>query len=309
VGTIPFEGALQGHTAYGFEISPAARIIASAKIGKPNKEECHRILRCLEDYINRQRLPSNEISSAALIKFNRPIPDYYEARTLHEILLARKYFSENPPRTVSECLVVASLLHILHGNRPYALSRRSHSITPFAPSGLFEYRPLMPRLKEKVERSTDIFYPECFREGKIFHQDATMWWPQEIDSVDAIITSPPFFDSTRFYLANWLRLWFCGWNIRDFHSKPLLFVDERQKAGFAVYEPVFRQARERLKRGGIMVLHLGKSKKCNMGEELAKVASRWFKVVDFFCESVEHCESHGIKDKGTVEEHQYLLLN
>lgn len=309
VGTIPFEGALQGHTAYGFEISHAARMIASAKIGKPNKEECHKILRSLEDYIHRQRLPSNEISSASLIKFNKPITDYYEERTLHEILLARKYFLENPPRTVSECLVVASLLHILHGNRPYALSRRSHSITPFAPSGSFEYRPLMPRLIAKVERSTDIFYPECFGEGKIFHQDATMWWPQEIDSVDAIITSPPFFDSTRFYLANWLRLWFCGWNIKDFHSKPLLFVDERQKAGFAVYEPVFRQARERLKRGGIMVLHLGKSKKCNMGKELTKVASKWFKVVDFFSENVEHCESHGIKDKGTVEEHQYLLLN
>lgn len=309
VGTIPFEGALQGHTAYGFEISPAARIIASAKVGKPDGEECYKILHSLEDYIHKQHLPSDEINSAALIKFNRPIIDYYEEQTLRQILLARKYFVEHPPRTVSECLVVASLLHILHGNRPYALSRRSHGITPFAPSGSFEYRPLIPRLMEKVERSINLLYPDHFTEGKVFCQDATKWWPQEISSIDAIITSPPFFDSTRFYLANWLRLWFSGWDIKDFHSKPLLFVDERQKSGFAVYEPVFRQARERLKSGGIMVLHLGKSKKCNMGEELARIASRWFRVVDFFSENVEHCESHGIKDKGTVEEHQYLLLN
>jgi hypothetical protein len=50
-------------------------------------------------------------------------------------------------------MVPACLLHILQGNRPYALSRRSHPITPFAPTGPAEYRPLLPRLREKVARS------------------------------------------------------------------------------------------------------------------------------------------------------------
>ena len=41
-------------------------------------------------------------------------------------------------------------------------------------------------------------------------QDATEWWPADVNELDAVITSPPFFDSTRFYLGNWMRLWFCG---------------------------------------------------------------------------------------------------
>jgi DNA modification methylase len=309
VGTIPFEAALNGHKAYGFEISPAAIIIASAKVGKPDRNGCLNLLYRLEDYIKTNEATENEFTDASKITFNKSIHDYYERNTLREIILARRFFLENPPASASEYLVAASLLHILHGNRPYALSRRSHSITPFSPKGPFEYRPLMPRLTDKVQRSLDLEYPPAFTEGKIYHQDATKWWPQEIDNLDAIITSPPFFDSTRFYLTNWMRLWFCGWSSEDFKSKPLMFIDERQKSDFSVYEPIFRQARERLKKDGIMVLHLGKSRKCNMAEELSKTASKWFKVVDLFVENVNHCESHGIKDKGTVEEHQYLILS
>jgi hypothetical protein len=45
-----------------------------------------------------------------------------------------------------------------------------------------------------------------------------------------------------------------------------------------------------------------------MAEELKKVSKRWFNIVDLFVENVEHCESHGIRDKGTVTSHQYLVL-
>lgn len=157
VGTIPFEAALQGYKSYGFEISPAARIIASAKIRRPNLSDCQLLLDKLADYLKAQR--------------------------------------------VSE------------------------------------------------------------------------------------------------------------WKSGDFRSKPLMFVDERQKVDFSVYESIFRQARERLKKDGVFVLHPYNSRKCNMSEQLSKIASRWFRVVDIFSENVQHCESHGIKDKGTLEEHQYLVLS
>jgi DNA modification methylase len=309
VGTIPFEAALAGHKAYGFEISPAARFIAAAKLGRADSQTSEHIVSELEGFLTSNNPTPQERESAAQVGFNGKIVEYYHERTLREVLLARRFFLEKPPASASECLVMAGLLHILHGNRPYALSRRSHPITPFAPTGAFEYRPLVPRLREKVERTLLTERPGSFVEGRMFHQDATSWWPQEVDQLDAVITSPPFFDSTRFHLANWLRLWFCGWEAADFQAKPMAFVDERQKTSFSVYEPVFRQARERLKPGGIVVLHLGKSTKCDMGRELAKVATPWFRVADCFSEAVTHCESHGIRDKGTVVEHQYLLLS
>ena len=39
-----------------------------------------------------------------------------------------------------------------------------------------------------------------------------------------------------------------------------------------------------------------------------RVARPWFHVADTYVESVAHCERHGIRDKGTTANHQYLVL-
>ena len=75
-----------------------------------------------------------------------------------------------------------------------------------------------------------------------------------------------------------------------------------------VYEPVFRQARERLKSGGVVVLHLGRSRKCDMADELTKIAHPWFRVLDLLEENVSHCQRHGVVDQGATTAHQYLVL-
>jgi hypothetical protein len=308
VGTIPFEAAMEGIRSWSFEISPAAFHIAAAKLGEADKAECVQLQNELESFVAAGKVSEAEKSATRESRFNGPLADYFSPKTFGEILLARRFFLHCPPRTASQSLVFACLLHILHGNRPYALSRRSHPITPFAPTGPAEYRPLIPRLREKVGRSLETAKGERFVPGAVLFQDATSWWPREVCEVDAVITSPPFFDSTRFYLTNWMRLWFCGWETNDFRVQPRSFVDERQKGGFEIYEPIFRQARERLKPGGVVVLHLGKSHKCDMAKALGRVAIRWFRVADSFTEQVDHCESHGIRDKGTVTAHQFLLL-
>ena len=308
VGTIPFEAALHGVSSWGFDISPPAVHITAGKIGECIASDSWRTVERLEGYLEDHVVRPEEINLAAALRFNGVLTSYFHGRTLEEILLARRYFSCNPPIDASQSLVFACLLHILHGNRPYALSRRSHPITPFAPTGAAEYRALIPRLRAKLERGLATPKPDVFAPGHSMCQDATEWWPADVDELDAVITSPPFFDSTRFYLGNWMRLWFCGWGVEDFKERPRAFVDERQKRSFAVYEAVLRQTRERLKRNGVVVFHLGASKKCDMVKELARIARTWFRVVDTYTENVSHCESHGIRDKGTVASHQYLVL-
>ena len=307
-GTIPFEAVLTGKYAYGFEISPAAFAIASAKVQAPTEQDCTTVIETVEDFIGCHSTTDAEITEANRFGFNGKITEYYESQTLREVLLARRYFQIHPPETPEEWFVFASLLHILHGNRPYALSRRSHPLTPYKPTGPYEYRSLINQLRAKVQRGLAEDLPANFRQGKIFFQDATNWWPREVEQLDAVITSPPFFDSTRFYSANWLRLWFSGWSGDNFKTGPSVFVDEKQKSSFDVYIPILRQAKERLKSNGVVVLHLGKSAKCNMAAHLRELGKRWFRSIDLFDESVAHCESHGIRDKGTVTSHQYLVL-
>ncbi|MDY0081577.1 MAG: DNA methyltransferase [Ignavibacteriaceae bacterium] len=308
VGTIPFEAALAGKMSYGIDISLPAYYISQAKVSAPIAEESYNYINALQHFISKNKCTKDELSEAQIFGFNKTLAEYYEENTLKEILLARRFVKENYPKTPSEMLVVASLLHILHGNRPYALSRRSHPIVPYAPTGEFIYKSLIEKLTEKVDRAINEELTLNFKNGKIFNQDTTIIWPQEINNLDAVITSPPFFDSTRFYLANWIRIWFSGWSEKDFKYQPNSFVDERQKKDFAIYGSIFRQSKERLKKDGVCVLHLGKSIKCDMAEELQKISKRWFKTADLFDESVEHCESHGIRDKGTVTSHQYLVL-
>lgn len=308
VGTIPFEAALNGVQSYGIDISIPAYYISYAKVSVHSKANCFQYIDDLERFIKSQKCTKQEFEEVKNFGFNKKINEYYEESTLEEIILARRFIRDNYPKTPSEMMVVSSLLHILHGNRPYALSRRSHPIVPYAPQGDYIYKNLIKNLTDKVERTLNEDLPLNFVPGKIFNQDTTTIWPQEINDLDAVITSPPFFDSTRFYLANWIRIWFSGWSAIDFKHQINSFVEEKQKKDFAVYESIFRQTRERLKRGGVCVLHLGKSSKCDMAEELQKVSKKWFRAVDLFDESVAHCESHGIRDKGTVTSHQYLLL-
>lgn len=308
VGTIPFEASLRGATAFALEISPSAYRISHAKLTRPTRSEVDKVLERLEEFVSSYQTSDEEIQRALEIRFNKKLDDYFHPDTFREILGARKFMMLNTSHSPALSMVHAALQHILHGNRPYALSRRSHPLTPYAPSGPFEYRSLMERLRTKVTRSLEVDLGEHFQEGHIWQMDSTDPWPEEIANIDAVLTSPPFFDSTRFYLGNWMRLWFSGWEAEDFKLQPQKFIDERQKVGFEVYEPIIRQSRERLKPGGFLVLHLGESKKCDMADEISKVARPFFRTFDVFSESVEHCEKHGLRDKGTVTAHQYLVL-
>ena len=89
---------------------------------------------------------------------------------------------------------------------------------------------------------------------------------------------------------------------------PSKYVDEIQKKDMHIYNAIFSQAKERLKEDGVLVFHLGKSKKCDMGAILMELANKFFKGKELFSESVAHCNKFGIKDLGTVTDHQYLIL-
>ncbi len=308
VWTIPFEAWLNNIKSYWFDLSMLAYYVSWWKLHNPSKSKVNKVLKKLKKYIENTNIQKKEIENYKQFWYNKKLSDYYEKNTFSEILLARKFFKENPPINWEDKLVISCLLHILHGNRPYALSRRSHPIVPYAPTWDFEYKSLMQKLEQKVDKTLWNKLPNDFIEGTIYNMDSTEIWPREVRDLDAIITSPPFFDSTRFYSANWIRLWFTGWEDNDFKSMPKRFVDERQKINFDVYDNIFIQARDRLKPGGVMILHLWKSKKCDMGKELMQHAKKWFKNSDIFTENVEHCESHWIRDKWTVTAHQFLLL-
>lgn len=307
-GTIPFEACKMNRTGFGVDISGLGHVLTLGKVAETSPAKVSLLLNELENYIGNYEVTNSDRLSAEAVNFNSNIPNYFHVDTFREVLAARRFFLSNWNRSPEWALLYSSTLHLLHGNRPYALSRNSHPITPYSPTGPFEYRALMPRLKKKLL----LLKNELEESGRTFggsaQGDCTLKWPDSIPNADVILTSPPFFASTNFYMTNWMRFWFTGWEREDFKIKPIDYVETRQKSNLDVYRNFFEHARERMNSGGLLVLHLGDSKKCDMGMELAKRVDSWFTVEDCFTESVEHCESHGIRDKGSVTGHTYLVL-
>lgn len=307
-GTIPYEACLMGRRGYGLEISLLGTAVSNAKLERAEPEKVEQLVHQLDAWISKKKPVLGTAKDAAEIKFNGPLFDYFHPDTFQEILAARDFFLHTKSDTAEWHLVMACMLHVLHGNRPYALSRNSHPITPYAPTGEYVKKSVVEKLSAKVQKSRLSQLQADLPTGKCFQGDICEVWPSELNDVDVIITSPPFFDSTRFYMTNWMRFWFCGWARSDYDTRSNAFVESLQKKSFDIYRRIFEQFHARMKPGGLAVLHLGFSKKCDMAGELVKRTEGLFSVIDIATESVNHCESHGIRDKGTTTGHQYLIL-
>jgi hypothetical protein len=248
-----------------------------------------------------------EPSSLGEFGFNGPLVSYYNPDTLREILAARQWLDSNAQPSAEVSLVISALVHILHGNRPYALSRRSHPITPFAPTGPSDYRPLAPRLRDKLARLLDADLGGDWSDGRATEVDVQELRPVH-GRADVVITSPPFFGSTRFHVNNWIRLWFTGWEPDDFVRLRQDFVEVRQAKEFDVYRRILANLRGVIRPGGLVVWHLGLSKRMDMAARMAEFAEPSFRVVGHEVDTVAHCQTHGLSSQGVTSDHQFLIL-
>lgn len=308
VGTIPLEACLQGRVGIGNDLSLLAYVNTLAKVNKPDPKKSYDELDKLNRYIKNNLVPRSEIEKL-LFGYNRNITEYYHVDTFREIVTARNYFKTHKSYDCEKALLLSAVLHILHGNRPYALSRRSHNVTPLAPKGPFKYKSLIEKTSDKIKRTLELKRPNIFKDGEAFNNDyKNLNSCIKENSIDLIVTSPPFFDSTRFYMSNWIRMWFCGWDREDFETKKDDYLETQQVKDATIYNQFFKICKTLLKKEGILIMHLGKSGKHDMGKTLSEIASNEFEVFGLFDENVSHCEKFGIKDQGATRAHQFLFL-
>lgn len=297
VGTIPFEACLNTRKGIGIDLSPFAFNVTNSKVHKINKLKVNDIIEEIRKEI--EILREIEIPECEAKPF-------YHPDTFKEILIAKKYFQNNNI-SPEKSFVFSCLLHILHGNRPYALSRRSHNIIPIPPKGDFIYKSLIKSLSEKTDRLLEKALPDGFTEGSAFLGDAC---DMEIESksIDKIITSPPFLGTTEFLRQNRIRLWFCGWDADKItalkRSSHFLEYNELK-----LYPKIFAEFNRVLKKDGLIVLHSGVYKNKNMAMSLIPIAKKNdFKILGLINEDSSHLENHGRTDRGGTHTHQFLIL-
>ena len=307
VGTIPLEAAFQGIEAISNDKSPFAAIVASAKLNPPSIIEAFEALEQISTLMERITLTDDDFIDADF-GLNGKVSEYYHEQTLTEILKARKVFSQSvEPRSRAENFVWSSLLHILHGNRPYALSRKSHPITPYHPKGEFEYRDLIEKTKARMARIFSTDFPAEFLPGIGLHGDFRSLDPTQIGRFDAIITSPPFM-GMRFDRPNWLRMWFCGWGEEDFHKTSLSFLERQQTQSRECYRDLINKCSELLNTNGVLIIHMGSGKKNELLVDIKSIASEEYDLIGEIVEDVQSLENHGIPDKGKTKKNHILVF-
>jgi len=306
VGTIAFEAALQGRSAVSNDLSPFASTIAAAKLDPPSREEAEAALMWLASELPTVQLDATD-EAAAEFGLNARVADYYHPATLEEVLRARRLFIQYGRGNRGRTFVWASLLHVLHGNRPYALSRLSHPITPFNPRGKVEYRGLIDRVRGRLDRALVEEFPAAFRPGTAHQGDFRDLPGLYPAAFDAVITSPPFM-GMRFDRPNWLRLWFCGWEATDFHQTSRDFVERQQTQSLDCYGDLFVVIRKLLRPTGIAVIHMGSGDRDHLVEELRVIGQQSLRLIGEVVEKVDGGERHGIRDKGRTTSHHFLFF-
>jgi hypothetical protein len=304
-GTIPLEAFLQSRRALGNDLQELGYILTRAKVERGASEAALCVCDALLAHVERTK-DAQDLTTYADFGLNGKLPEYFHETTFREVLAARQYLKKHPCNSWGRAIVYACLLHILHGNRPYALSRTSHPVTPFSPTGDFDYRPLAPRLKDKLVRTLALEIPTQILQGTATQKpfDAL---PYE-GSIDVVITSPPFAASTRFFSSNWMRLWLAGWEAQDFTNRRAHFLEHKQRKSLDIYHDFFDACARWLRTDGRLVMHVGRTATVNMAEELIKRSGKRFELVHSFDENVAGREKFGIRDQGATTTHQYLFF-
>jgi DNA modification methylase len=316
VGTLSLEAKILGRSSITVDLSPTAYIVAKAKIQPVAEKEIGGSFNALIKFIKEVKDSSeiqNDLDRYSDFGFNKKLKDYYHPETFKEILAARRWLQRRLNGdvcriSVADSFIIGCLLHVLHGNRPYSLSRRSHPITPFAPTGPFEYRPLKERLWKKIERTYDGNISSNGTPAKALYADSCRLSNFINSKVNVIITSPPFIHSTKFHTNNWIRNWFCGWGPSDFSILKENFVEVIQEENLDVYHRLLEEWDKVLKEGGLIIFHLGTSKDCDMVKEIENRIPGTYEVLGKVYEFVRDTETHGLSAQGRTIRHGFLFL-
>ena len=307
VATIPFEAALLGHDAVSNDKSPFAATVGRAKLAPPTLEEAISTFDTWWKEVD--AVPEADLDyTAAEFGLNGTVKDFFHERTMTELLRARTVLLRRPPNDDAEAFVWASLLHVLHGNRPYALSRTSHPITPFHPKGPTVYKSVREKVLQRVRAALGTPLPEGFVRGRGIHGDFRALTREHFGEFDAIITSPPFL-GMRFDRPNWLRLWFCGWGESDFHKTSLGFLERQQTKSTDVYREFFTTMRHLVTPRGVVIIHIGSGGRTDrLFSDLRRIGEEAFYLRAEVRENVQAIEQHGIRDKGLTTHHNLLFF-
>jgi hypothetical protein len=211
-GVVPLEAVLSNRKTIANDLSPYAYVLTRGKLETPGSER-----QAVDNALQLLDIVERQAPSTNLENVPDWVRDFFHPDTLKEILTTFHVLKQREDYFLTSCL-----LGILHHVRPGFLSYPASHLVPYLRTKkyppeqypkMYEYRDVRSRLIAKVKRAyRRAMIPPKWedREYKIW-QTNSMELPTSNNSVDAIVSSPPYFGALDYARDNRLRLWFLGY--------------------------------------------------------------------------------------------------
>jgi len=208
-GTMAFESLIAKRHAIANDMNPYALTLIRAKMFPPDSLE--EAIERAESYISSS---AHQIDKIDLEEVPDWVKQFYHQDTLKEIISLSQLLQDN-----DEYFLLACLLGILHHERPGFLSYPASHLVPYLRTKkyppeeypeMYAYRDVKSRLVKKIKRVYRRFPTiDSNLQKTCFEKDAKHLILTK-NSIDAVISSPPYMNTLDYARDNRLRLWLLG---------------------------------------------------------------------------------------------------
>jgi site-specific DNA-methyltransferase (adenine-specific) len=219
-GTTPLQARVEGRRAICNDLSPLAYVLSRAKADPPSWDSATAFLDELERGFKGSKASDPDVSD--------DIRMLYHPTTLKQLCYVRAHLLKRPYVEWSreQLMIAGALAGIMHGaHRRDGTSQYLSISMPNTFSMSPTYVEKYIREKGLVQLEQDVF--ECLRDklarlylddiagpaGRAYKKDASKLLTGRNlrrESVDLIVTSPPYLQVVNYGTANWIRLWLLG---------------------------------------------------------------------------------------------------
>jgi hypothetical protein len=268
-GTTIVEGALFGRKVIGNDINPLSKVLTEPRLRPPTVEQVERRLERIK--IDRRAKNSIDLSM------------FYHAKTKSEILALRRYLSRRSAARKEDH--IDRWIRMVATNRLTGHSKGFFSVYTLPPNQaasqknqrkinrarrqkpeyrnvkkliLRKTRSLLRNLSDdQIERVSTMGESAMFLTGSAWH---TRKIPE--NTIDLVVTSPPFLDTVNYAEDNWLRCWFNHIDHKEVEKR--LTVVRSVEAWSSAMERVFRELHRIVRPKGIVAFEVGEVRNRNV---------------------------------------------
>ena len=263
-GTTGIEASLLGRIAYFNDINPLSRVMSEPRIFIINIDDIEKRF----DLILEQDMQNTDEPDLSM---------FFHQKTFDEIVKIKNYLIQKQEKgglDIVDKWIRLLVLNRLTGHSVGFLSTftlpPNQAITPERQilinkkyNNKIEYRNVKECCLKKYKTLTkdvDIFTKNTLenvnRQCLFLTKDADNTPEIKDNSVDLIITSPPFLDVINYKQDNWMRCWFCGIDIDKIQISQLKKLEDWKKK----MEQVLIELKRVLKMGGHIAFEVGEVK-------------------------------------------------